>query len=111
VNLGEVIDLAGAVVVLLAVLGAVAALVATRQREVALAVLLDLLTAAGLLHLAADPGFMRAASAATVLLVRRLINWSLAGAGRRQMKADSSMTNAKPTSDTAVSISDHDLNV
>jgi hypothetical protein len=76
--IANLIDLASAGVVVLAVLSAGAALAATRRRGVALAVLLDLLTAAGLLHLAADPSYMRAASAGVVLVIRRLITWSLA---------------------------------
>jgi hypothetical protein len=47
----------------------------------ALAVLLDLLTAAGLLHLAADPSYLRALSAGIVLGIRHLISWSLMTGG------------------------------
>jgi hypothetical protein len=61
---------------------AAAALLATRRREVSLAILLDLLTCAGLLHLAAGPTYTRAATAAIVLGIRRLITWTLAGESR-----------------------------
>jgi hypothetical protein len=71
------IDLASALVVALAVLAAAAVLVTGRGAALALPVLLDLLTAAGLLHLAGDPGYRRAASAAAILVVRRLLSWSL----------------------------------
>ena len=78
----KAIDLASAVVVALAVVAAAAALLATRRPEIGLAVLLDLLTCAGLLHLAAGPTYGRAATAAIILGIRRLITWTLAGAGR-----------------------------
>lgn len=78
------VDLASAVIVLLAVVAALLALVVTRRRETALAVLLDFLTAAGLLRLAADPGYLRAASAATVLVVRHTISWILVGRAKRR---------------------------
>jgi hypothetical protein len=71
------IDMGSAVVVLLGVIASATVLVTVRRRDEALAVLLDLLTAAGLLHLAADPSYKRAASAALVLAVRRLVTWSL----------------------------------
>lgn len=81
-TLGSLIDLLSAIVVLLALVSATAALLATRRMMVGLAVLLDLLTAAGLLHLAADPTYMRALSAATVLAIRHLVSWSLSNSGR-----------------------------
>lgn len=78
----KAIDLASAVVVALALVAAAAALLATRRPEVGLAVLLDLLMCAGLLYLAAGPTYTRAATAAIILGIRRLITWTLAGAGR-----------------------------
>jgi hypothetical protein len=77
VTVHGLIDLASALVVALAVLAATAVLVTGRRTALALPVLLDLLTAAGLLHLAGDPGYRRAASAAAILVVRRLLSWSL----------------------------------
>jgi hypothetical protein len=71
------IELTSAVVVVLAVFAGLLALVVTRRPLVALSILLEFLIGAGLLHLAADPTFTRAASAAVVLAVRRLITWSL----------------------------------
>lgn len=44
----------------------------TRRPEVALVVLLELMTGAGLLRLAVDPTVTRVATAAGILLVRRL---------------------------------------
>ena len=80
--LGKIIDLLSAVVVVLALASAAAALAATGRFMVALAVLLDLLTAAGLLHLAADPTYMRALSAAAILAIRHLVTWSLMSSRR-----------------------------
>jgi hypothetical protein len=76
-RLGVLIDLISALVVLMALASAVAVVAAIRQWMVALAVLLDLLTAAGLLRLAADPSVSRVLSAATVLAIRHLVTWSL----------------------------------
>lgn len=74
---GTLIDAMTVVVVMMAVVSATATLAATRRRMIALAVLLDMLTAASLLRLAVDPDFVRAATAATVLAIRHLISWSL----------------------------------
>lgn len=76
-SFGRLIDLMSALVVLMALVSAGATLAATHRLMMALAVLLDLLTAAGLLRLAVDPDLMRAASAATVLAIRNLVSWSL----------------------------------
>lgn len=78
-KVSSLVDIGSAAVVGLAILASGAVLARFRRRDVALPVLLDFLSAAGLLHLAADPNFMRAASAAAVLAVRRLALWSLAG--------------------------------
>lgn len=76
-SLGEVTDAASAVVGAMGIVASAAALAATRRPLAALAVLLDFLMAAGLLHLAADPTYLRALSAGIVLAVRHLISWSL----------------------------------
>jgi hypothetical protein len=81
----KAIDLASAVVVALAIVAAAAAILATRRPEVGLVVVLDLLMCAGLLHLAAGPTYTRAATAAIILGIRRLITWTLVGAGRTGM--------------------------
>ncbi|SNS68517.1 hypothetical protein SAMN05421812_101403 [Asanoa hainanensis] len=81
-SLGEVTEAASAVAVAMGIVVAAASLAATRKPMAALAVLLDFLTVAGLLHLAADPTYLRALSAGIVLAVRHLITWSLqTGAG------------------------------
>jgi hypothetical protein len=77
VTIDRVIGLAGSCVVLMALLGSAAVLLASRRLDVALAVLLDLLTAAGLLHLAASPTFRSAAFAGIVLAVRHVVGWGL----------------------------------
>jgi hypothetical protein len=81
-SVGTSIDLLSAIVVLLALVSGATTFASTRQLGIALAVLLDLLTAAGLLHLAADPTYMRAVSAAIVLGVRHLVSWSLSHTGQ-----------------------------
>lgn len=81
----NVIDLASVIVVLLAIVAAGAALVSTHNGRAALAILLDLLTAAGLLHLAVGPSFGRVLTAAVVLAIRRLISWGLSDKGSRSM--------------------------
>lgn len=70
------VDLLSAVVGAMGVVSALASLWATRRGGIALAVLLDLLTAASLLRLAADTDFMRAATAGVVLAIRRMVSWS-----------------------------------
>lgn len=71
--------LAAAVLVAgLAVVAAAAALAATRSATVALPVLLDLLLAAGLLRLAADPGAAELGTAAALVVVRRIASAGLA---------------------------------
>jgi hypothetical protein len=72
----QFVDLLSAVVVVMAIVSAVVSLWATRQRQVALTVLLDLLTAASMLRLAADTDFIRAATASVVLVIRRMASWS-----------------------------------
>jgi hypothetical protein len=66
----------------LAVVAAVVALVATRRPALALGVLLDLLLAAGLLRLAAEPTWSSIATAAAVVALRRLIGVGLRAGGR-----------------------------
>lgn len=69
-------DLAPLVAAAAVVAGAVA-LACTRQPRPSLAVLLDLLLAAGLLSLAGDPPPLALASAAGVVVVRVLVTASL----------------------------------
>ncbi|MDG4825868.1 hypothetical protein O7635_28815 [Asanoa sp. WMMD1127] len=70
-------DAAGAVVGAMGIVAAAATLANGRRPLAALAVLLDFLTAAGLLHLAADPSYLRALSAGIVLVIRHLVTWTL----------------------------------
>jgi hypothetical protein len=76
-TMAGVIDLLSLVVAIMGIISAAVALWLTRRRQIALAVLLDLLTAAGLLRLAAEPDFIRAATAAVVLVIRRMVSWAL----------------------------------
>lgn len=81
-TLAHLTDLLSAVAVGMALVSGAATLASTGQAAISLAVLLDLLMAAGLLHLAADPTIIRAASAAIVLVVRQLVSWSLSERGQ-----------------------------
>jgi hypothetical protein len=66
----------------LALVAGVVALVATRRPALALGVFLDLLLAAGLLRLAAEPTWTSVGTAAAVVLLRRLIGAGLRAGGR-----------------------------
>ena len=66
----------------LALVAGAVALVATRRPALALGVLLDLLLAAGLLRLAAEQTWGSIATAAAVVLLRRLIGAGLRAGGR-----------------------------
>ena len=61
----------------LALLSAVLVLVGSRDARTAVAVLLELLLAAGLLRLADDPGWREIATAAVVVALRRLLSFGL----------------------------------
>ena len=65
-----------------ALLAGLVALVATRRPAVALPVFLDLLVAAGLLRLVGEPGGQALATAASIILLRRLIGFGLRTGGR-----------------------------
>ena len=65
-----------------ALLAGLVALVATRRPAAALPVFLDLLTAAGLLRLVGGPGWPALATAAAILVLRRLIGLELRAGGR-----------------------------
>ena len=65
-----------------ALVAAVVALAATRRPAVALAVLADLLLAAGLLRLTGSPGWPALATAAAIVALRRLIGAGLHAGGR-----------------------------
>jgi hypothetical protein len=77
---------AGAALALLVTVAALVAgllaLVATRRPAAALPVLLDLLTAAGLLRLVGEPSWPALATAAAILVLRRLIGLGLRTGGR-----------------------------
>ena len=60
-----------------ALLAAAVVLAATRRPLFALTVLLDLLLAAGLLRLTGDPGWTAIATAAAVVVLRRLVGFGL----------------------------------
>ena len=66
----------------LALLSGLVALVATRRPAAALPVFLDLLVAAGLLRLVGEPGWPALATAAAIVLLRRLIGFGLRTGGR-----------------------------
>ncbi|GAA1882580.1 hypothetical protein [Asanoa iriomotensis] len=88
-SLGELTDAASAVVVAMGIVAGAATLVSTRRPLAALAVLLDFLTAASLLHLAANPSYLKALSAGIVLAIRHAISWTLqtgSGAGMPPMR-------------------------
>lgn len=61
----------------LALLSAALVLVAARDPRVAIAVLLELLLAAGLLRLADDPGWRQIVTAAAIVALRRLLSFDL----------------------------------
>ncbi|MER7334434.1 MULTISPECIES: hypothetical protein [unclassified Micromonospora] len=74
----------------LATLAGLAVLVGTRSWRCALRVLLDLLTAAGLLRLAVDQGWAELAGAAAIILLRRLLWAALTTAAPARLSAASS---------------------
>lgn len=75
--LADAVGLLAAAVTAAALVAATVALVSTRRPSVALSVLLDLLLAAGLLRLAGDPGWQTAATAAGIVVLRRLLGTGL----------------------------------
>jgi hypothetical protein len=81
-----VVQSAGATLALLVTAAALAAglvaLLATRRPAAALPVFLDLLVAAGLLRLVGEPSWQALASAAAILVLRRLIGFGLRTGGR-----------------------------
>ncbi|WP_448641833.1 hypothetical protein [Geodermatophilus sp. URMC 63] len=81
-SLGPLPGLLALVVSGLALVAGAVALVATRRPALALGVLLDLLLAAGLLRLAAEPTWTSLATAAAVVALRRLIGAGLRTGGR-----------------------------
>jgi predicted NAD/FAD-binding protein len=68
-----VLDLAALVTTAFGLVAAAVVLAAARRPMPALAVLLDFLTAAGLLRLAGEPSWDTIAAAAAVIAVRRLV--------------------------------------
>lgn len=64
------------------VLSAAIVLAHTRNRALALAVLLDLFTAAGLLRLTGPPNVTRTGTAALVILIRHVVGYGLAASPR-----------------------------
>ncbi|MFG3707274.1 hypothetical protein ACGF7U_21465 [Micromonospora sp. NPDC047670] len=73
----------------LATVAGLAVLVCTGSWRCALRVLLDLLTAAGLLRLAGDQGWAELAAAAAIILLRRLL-WAALAATPARLSAASS---------------------
>jgi len=65
-----------------ALLAGALALASTRRPALALSVLLDLLLAAGLLRLVGDPGWRTILTAASIVVLRRLIGVGLRAGGR-----------------------------
>ena len=65
-----------------ALLAGLVALAATCRPAAALPVFLDLLVAAGLLRLAGEPSWQALATAASIILLRRLIGFGLRTGGR-----------------------------
>ena len=65
-----------------ALLAGLVALVTTRRPGAALPVFLDLLVAAGLLRLVGEPTWQALTTAATIILLRRLIGFGLRTGGR-----------------------------
>ena len=84
--MSAVVHSAGATLALLVTAAALAAglvaLLATRRPAAALPVFLDLLVAAGLLRLVGEPSWQALASAAAILVLRRLIGFGLRTGGR-----------------------------
>ena len=84
--MSAVVHSAGATLALLVTAAALAAglvvLGATRRPAAALPVLLDLLVAAGLLRLVGEPSWQALATAAAILVLRRLIGFGLRTGGR-----------------------------
>ncbi len=80
--LREVSALAAMGVGLTALVAAALTLAVTRRPALALSVLLDLLLAAGLLRLAGDPGWASIATAASIVVLRRVIGFGLRAGGR-----------------------------
>ncbi|PWW22081.1 uncharacterized protein DUF1622 [Geodermatophilus normandii] len=81
-SLGPVPGLLALGVSALALVAGTVALAATRSPALALGVFLDLLLAAGLLRLAAEPTWTSLGTAAAVVLLRRLIGAGLRAGGR-----------------------------
>ena len=81
-GLGELPGLLATVVTALALGAGTVTLAATRRPALALAVFLDLLLAAGLLRLAAEPTWTSLGTAAAIVLLRRLIGAGLRAGGR-----------------------------
>lgn len=79
--LDELVRLAALGIGLAALVAGALVLVRTRRPAAALPVLLDLLLAAGLLRLAGDPGWHTIATAAAIVLLRRLIGFGLRAGG------------------------------
>ena len=84
--MSAVVHSAGATLALLVTAAALAAglvaLLATRRPATALPVFLDLLVAAGLLRLVGEPSWQALATAAAILVLRRLIGFGLRTGGR-----------------------------
>lgn len=85
----QLIDIAAFLVVAAAVVSAAVVLIRTRDLRRALPVLLDLLTAAGLIRLAGPPSWPVLASTAIVIVLRRLLAAGLRSAAASAMRPSS----------------------
>jgi len=83
VSLGDLLDGAALLVSAAGLAAAGVVLLRTGKVGAALPVLLEMLTGAGLLRLAADPALTRALAAAGILVVRRVAVAGLGGAAGR----------------------------
>ncbi len=81
-GLGPLPGLLATVVTALALGAGAVALAATRRPALALGVFLDMLLAAGLLRLAAEPTWASLGTAAAIVLLRRLAGAGLRAGGR-----------------------------
>ena len=80
--LGTVAGTLALLVTAAALIAGLVALVSTRSPAAALPVFLDLLVAAGLLRLVGQPSWQALATAAAIILLRRLIGFGLRTGGR-----------------------------
>ena len=78
--LGTIATVGALIVTAAGLVAAAVALARTRRAPVALALLLDFLTAAALLHLAGPASWQRIGAAALTIVIRQLVSRALAAA-------------------------------